>query len=251
MTEAVEQVSAFEQAPDVLAAVLTGSAAWGSPNPDGDLDILLITRNRRGVLYRYLIPEFAPVPRRTELGFLPEKIVSRHIGESYGTLISCRMIEQFKNCRVLFQKNGCADKLIESARRSDPGMIIIGKSVNEIRNLFDGLRATLEADLYAGAIFAARRIAGTVARLLLLARKRISVSKEKHEYRAVRKSLNSNEITQYEKLMNIHDTSEEKSRRTVERTIDLFRGIVESRSLSTELVTYEGIRSQPERAAVR
>lgn len=238
IAEAMTAAREYRDRGDVLAAILTGSAAWGRPNPDGDLDILLITRGSGHVYYRYLIPEFCPVARRTELGFIPLDRAEGRIDERYATTISCSMIEQLKHGRVLFEKHGRGELLIESSRRAEPGSLVVGELISSMA------RALRESQEQAGrgehrqAVFLSREAGRFAARILLLAREKTGVSKEKHEYRAIKAFLRPDEARRYEEALNIAGLTEQKARTAVERTADLLRWVLSTRSVSPGLAEY-------------
>ncbi len=239
LKEARESIQGVEKSADILAAILTGSAAWGKPNPDGDLDILLITQPRRGVVYHYLIPKFCPVQRRTELGYIPYATAVQNIRKGYGNQISCSLIEQLKNGRVLFQRGSQGDNLIESCRKVLPSKFIIGEFINDIRGALGEIRGNLDQSQSEEATLIIRRVAQLSARTLLLARERTGVAKEKHEYRAVRRCLNKGEAKEYEELMGVKGIAQEDARRIVERTIDLMKWVLQGWSISPDLVNYD------------
>jgi hypothetical protein len=240
LEEARESVRQVENQPDVLAAILTGSAAWGKPNPDGDLDILLISRNRNGVLYQYLIPAFCSVRRRTELGYIPVSAVNKNINDGYKTSISCNMIEQLKNGRVLFQKDGHGDKLIESCREVVPSRLEVGKLIGDIGKALKESEEHLEQGRLQDATLTLRRVAGLSVRALLLAREKTGIAKEKHEYRAVRKHMSEGEAASYEKLTGVGGATAPEARATTAKTIDLMKWVLQEHSLSPDLVKYNG-----------
>ena len=76
-------------------------------------------------------------------------------------------------------------------------------------------------------------------RVLLLARERTGIAKEKHEYRAVRRCLNKMETAEYERLLGIKGIGEKEARRTVENTIDFMKRFLQRWSISPDLVNYE------------
>ncbi|HUV37901.1 MAG TPA: hypothetical protein VMX58_13280 [Patescibacteria group bacterium] len=237
--EAKDSVRGLEGRDDIRAAILTGSAAWGKPNPDGDIDILLITRGGDGVCYRYLIPRFSPVRRRTEHGFIPRLIVEDNIEKAFGTRISCSMIEQLRNGRVLFQKEAEGDELVDRARGAVPGRFVIGAFIKDCKDALDELSVALGGNRRHEVVLAARRITRIAARALLLARDRTAVSKEKHEYRAVRRCFDARERGEYEALMGTADIEGEEARRVLDRSIEILRWVVEGKSVSTGLVRYD------------
>jgi hypothetical protein len=249
LREARDAVGSLAGDGDVLAAILTGSAAWGKPNPDGDIDILVIARGRRGVCYRYLVPKFCRVKRRTELGFIPIETVRQKIGEGYATLISCSLLEQLKNGYVLFQKGTEGDDLVASCRKARPGLMTVGTLITELGRAVRSMERRLDAGEHEGVILGARRAAQLSARTLLLARETVGVSKEKHEYRAVRRHLVEREAREYEELMEISSVAEEDARLTMARSVSLMKWVLERFSLSANLVDYERKRKTPGAAA--
>ncbi|MFZ5979855.1 MAG: nucleotidyltransferase domain-containing protein [Candidatus Zixiibacteriota bacterium] len=238
LKEAEEIVADFKKDPNILAVFLTGSAAWGIPNPDGDLDILLVTEKRKGVYYRYLIPKFCRVVRRTELGIIPREVVQKNIKRAYGDLLSSSTIEQFKNGRILFQKDDFGEQLIKACRDVTPGIFLIGKSINEIKKLLTNLLEKPENQEPGLAILIARRIMNMVTRLLLLVRDRRGVAKEKQEYRAVNKYFSVTERESYNKVMGIKNIDEEEAYTVVKKTITLLTGILLKRAISSKVVSY-------------
>jgi hypothetical protein len=250
LREACESVLRFGQRDDVLAAILTGSAAGGKPNPDGDLDILLITQGRGGVLYRYLIPGFCSVKRRTEMGYIPREAVVKNIEGRFETLISRSMIEQLKNGRVLFQKKGHGDALIESARRVVPGKLVVGKLVGDIAVLIREISQNLDRKRYEEAVLTVRQVARLAVQALLLARENTGVAKEKHEYRAVGRHLNRGEVEAYDGMMGVSGLTAGEARKAVGRAIDLVKWALEARSVSPALAEYYGEKREAEEKAV-
>jgi hypothetical protein len=244
LKEAKDSVQSFEKSEDVLAAILTGSAAWGKPNPDGDLDILLITEGRTGVLYRYLIPGFCGVKRRTEFGYIPYDIAARQVKKGYGSTISCNLIEQLKNGRILFQRDAKGDDLVKSSRDVFPNTFTIGKLINDIREALREIGENLDSNQLKEAILAMRRAVQISARVLLLGREKVGVAKEKHEYRAVRAYLKKLEAQEYRELMGIKGISGRDSRQTLGKSIALIRWVLQGCSISPHLVEY-GRRSEP------
>ncbi len=244
LREAQESIKGVEKESNILAAILTGSAAWGRPNPDGDLDILLITQPRRGVVYRYLIPKFCPVQRRTELGYIPYETAVQNIKKGYGNLISCSLIEQLKNGRVLFQRGSQGDDLTGSCQRVHPNKLIIGESINDIKEVLKAIRGNLDQSLSKEAILTIRRVIQLSARALLLARENTGVAKEKHEYRAVKRYLKKGEARKYEELMGVKGITQGDARRIVGRTIDLMKWLLQQWSISPELVNYDRKRKR-------
>lgn len=244
LAEATELAAGFKENPDILAAFLTGSAAWGKPNPDGDLDILLITKNNQGVFYRYLLPKFSQVPRRTEFGFLPMALVQEKIERAYGDAISCSTIEQFKNGRILFQKDDQGERVVRACRHSAPGRLLIGRKINDINGLIKKLKQALEEKQNQTVVLTARRIMSLSSRLLLLVRDRLGVAKEKQEYRAITKIFDKTESTSYETIMNIGDSDREKAYRAILDTIELVGGILSKRRVSDKIVRYNGFHRQ-------
>lgn len=239
LQEALESVRGLEGRREIVAAILTGSAAWGKPNPDGDLDILIVTDEGTGAVYRYILPGFCPVRRRIEHGMLPRRIVLEQIGKGYDGSVSGSMIEQFKHGRVLFQREREGEALIEAARLSQPRMVAIGARINEITLALAELGAKLERDRPAEVLRAARRIMRLVVRMLLLARESTGISKEKHEYRAVRRHLGTDEIEAYERAMDVSAVTVADARRAVAWCIGLLEWILEERSIRTEMVRHE------------
>ncbi len=238
-TEAIDSVRDLKERDDIRAAILTGSAAWGKPNPDGDLDILLITREGGGVYYRYLTPRFGCVKRRTEHGFIPRAVALSRIGEAFGSCISCSMIEQLKNGRVLFQKGTEGDELIERARNTAPGRFVIGTFITECVNAAGLLSREIGEGRYTAAVLTARRIVRIATRALLLARERTAISKEKHEYRAVQNHFGDRERGPYEELMDIGGIGQSEARAVLEESIEIMRWIIRGKSASIELVNYD------------
>lgn len=239
LEEAERSLAGVNEREDILAAVLTGSAAWGNPNPDGDIDILIFSSSARGVLYRYLIPRFCSVRRRTEHGFIPYEKAMENIQKGYLTLISCSLIEQLKNGRVLFQKDLLGDSLIESAKRAKPSPMEVGRLLNEIRDSLFSSKQSLCENRKAESILACRHAARSAVRALLLAREGVGVSKEKHEYRAVKKHLSDSEALSYRKLMDIETEDKESAFSTVKKAIELMQWILEGYSISPKLVEYD------------
>ncbi len=239
LKEAQESIKGVEKKEDILAAILTGSAAWGKPNPDGDLDILLITRGQRGVVYRYLLPRFCPVRRRTELGYIPYETTVQNIRKGYGNLISCSLIEQLKNGRVLFQRGSQGNDLIESCRKVPPSKFMIGEFINDIRGSLKEIKGNLDQSQSKEVTLIMRRVAQLSARTLLLAREKTGVAKEKHEYRAVRNYLNKGEVKEYEELVGIKGVVEGDARRIVEKTIALMKWALQGWSISPHLISYD------------
>lgn len=239
LQEAREAIRGLEENDSILAAILTGSAVWGKPNPDGDIDILLITRGQRGVRYRYLVPKFCPVKRRTELGCIPYETALQHIEKGYATLISCSLIEQLKNGRVLFQKGTQGDDLVALCRNARPSLMTVGALINELGEAVRLMEEALDLVQFEEAILMARRAAQLSVRGLLLAREKVGVSKEKHEYRAVRNHLAEREAGTYEKLMGIEGIVPESARRTLDQSIALMKWVLERFSLSPSLVNYD------------
>ena len=233
--ESTASVLQYRDRDDVLAAILTGSAAWGKPNPDGDLDILLIMRGRGDVLYRYLIPGFCPVARRTEIGFIPLDRALGRIEENHGTLISCSMIEQLKNGRVLFQKDGKGDLLVESSKRAAPGSLLVGRLIGDMAGSLGESEENTSRGRFREAVLASRQTARIAAKVLLLAREKTGVSKEKHEYRAVTRFLSQDERLSYEESTGINGTTEQTARETVEKTVNLLKWVLGTRSISPDL----------------
>ena len=239
LKEARESIRQVEKREDILAAILTGSAAWGKPNPDGDLDILLITKNHKSVFYHYLIPSFYPVQRRTELGYIPQEVVAKNIKKGFGSQISCSMIEQLKNGRVLFQKDAFGDKLIESCRSVFPGRLVIGESITDIGKVFRELEENLNQGRFKDSVFMVRRAARLLVQTLLLAREQTGVAKVKHEHRAVKKFLSKGEAESYEELTDVRDVVSKEAHRTVQKAINLMKWVIEEHSISSGLVNYE------------
>lgn len=239
LAEAAESVRGLGERDDIRAALLTGSAAWGKPNPDGDIDIILITERGDGVFYRYLIPRFSPVARRTEHGFIPRSIAEGHIDDAFGSRISSSMITQLGNGRVLFQKGSDGDELIERARAAAPGRFVIGTFITDCTEALDAINAGIDAARYRDVILSARRIARAAVRALLLARERTAVSKEKHEYRAVRRNCTETERATYEELMGTAHIDETAARRTLDGAVEIMRWVLAGKSVSTDLVDYD------------
>lgn len=237
--EAADSVRDLEEREDIRAAILTGSAAWGKPNPDGDIDIILITREGEGIFYRYLIPKFSPVKRRTEHGFIPRPIVENHIEEAFGSRISCSMIEQLRNGRVLFQKETEGDELVERSREAVPGRFVIGTFITDCTDALGALSTALDAGRYREVILSVRRVARIATRVLLLVRERTAVSKEKHEYRSVRLHFDEDERVEYEELMGAANVDDDEARRMLDGSIEIVRWVLEGKSVSTDLVNYE------------
>ncbi len=239
LQEAKGSISGVEEDSNILAAILTGSAAWGKPNPAGDLDILLIAHEQRGVVYRYLVPKFCPVPRRTELGYIPYRTAVEKIKEGHRNQLSCSLIEQLKHGRVLFQRGSQGDDLIDSCRRIQPSRLIIGELLNNIRGVLREIKWNIDQGHTKGATLAIRRMVQLSVRVLLLARERTGIAKEKHEYRAVRRCLNEMETAEYERLLGIKGIGEKEARRTVGSTIDFMKRFLQRWSISPDLVNYE------------
>lgn len=239
LAEAFDSVRDLEDRDDIRAAILTGSAAWGKPNPDGDLDILLISREGSGVCYRYLTPKFGGVKRRTEHGFIPRTVALNRIGEAFGSRISCSMIEQLKNGRVLFQRGTEGDELIERARDAAPGRFVIGTLIKECVNAAGLLSREIDENKYTAAILTARRIVRIATRALLLARERTAISKEKHEYKAVKHRLGDIERQWYEERMDIERIGRAEAHGILEESIEIMRWVLSGKSVSTDLVNYD------------
>lgn len=237
--EAKNLVREFEQRDDIRAAILTGSAAWGNPNPDGDLDILLIVKGENGVVFRYLLPIFCPVPRRSEFGFLPYDEIDANIEKAYGSKLSGSTIEQLKNGRVLFQNGSEGDRLIERCRQVRPAKAVVGKFINNIVKAYGGLRDTDDFGEEENHILLIRKVARLCAKCLLLARENTGVTKDKHELKMVRKFLGKEEKRNYEKLLGIIDINANNSRKAVKKTVDLIKWLLDKRSLSANLVKYD------------
>lgn len=239
LAEATASVSNLEGRDEIRAAILTGSAVWGKPNPEGDIDVLLITRGGDGVYYRYLIPRFTPVKRRTEHGFIPRPVVDTHIDEAFKSRISSRMIEQLRHGRVLFQKDGEGDELVNRSREAVPGSFVIGSFVTDCTSALDALDTLLSGARYDETVLAVRRATRIAVRALLLARERTAVSKEKHEYRAVRRHFDARERAEYEELMGTARIDHDEARRILDDSIEILRWVLAGKSVSTDLVDYE------------
>jgi hypothetical protein len=249
--EAREAVLRFANDDDILAAILIGSAAWGKPNPDGDIDILLITRGRTGVVYRYLIPGFCDVARRTELGYVPREVVLDSIKQGYRTVISCNLIEQLKNGKVLSQHDDQGDILIAAAQRVRPGGVVIGKTLHDLSAVVKQEERHIAQGRYEEATLMVSRIVRLAVQALLLAREGTGIAKEKHEYRAVRKHLNKYEVGAYEELMRVEGAGRSEGRRVLSGAIELIKWVLEGRNLSPKLVDYDGSKRGTEGNAVQ
>lgn len=241
LAEAAELAAGFEKDPNILAAFLTGSAAWGKPNPDGDLDVLLITRNSHGVFYRYLIPKFCRTPRRAEFGFIPLEVILGKINSAYADSISCSTIEQFKNGRILFQKDGQGDRIAQACRDAIPSKILIGKHINKINGLLSLHRQTLESGRHRTVLLTSRKIMSLTSRLLLLVRDHLGVAKEKQEFRAVNKIFGPAESASYEAAMSVANIDREKSNRVLAHAIALIGHMLLNKAVSDRIVSYNGI----------
>ncbi len=90
------------------------------------------------------------------------------------------------------------------------------------------------------AALAARRATRQAARVLLLVRERVGVSKEKHELRFVRKRLRERETAAYLRGMGAAEVTPEDADRALEGSIALVRRVLERFGLSPELVKYDG-----------
>ena len=240
LNEATDIVSGLADDPDILAAFLTGSAAWGKPNPDGDLDILLITGRNEGVFYKYLIPKFCRVPRRTELGYIPLAVVQEKIDRAYSDQISCQTIEQFKNGRILFQHEAWGDRIAEACRMVSPGKMLIGKSIAGLRDLYETLEGVLTEGQYDKAILASRRILSLATRLLLLARNHVGIAKEKQEFKAVLQTFADNEIESYRAVSDIKDIDQSSAFEVIETAIALISEVLSEQTISDRIVSYRG-----------
>jgi hypothetical protein len=242
LAEATELVAGLEKDPNILAAFLTGSAAWGKPNPDGDLDILLITGNNQGVFYRYLIPKFCRTPRRAEFGFIPLAVVMEKIGRAYGDPLSCSTIEQFKNGKILFQKEDRGDRIIRACRDVVPGKLLVGRNINMVSGLMGSLRQALELKQYRNVLLFSRKIMSLSARMLLLVRERLGVAKEKQEFRAVNRIFARTESGHYETVMAVNNVGREKSYLTLLKTMTLLGNILSGKAVSDRIVSYNGFQ---------
>lgn len=247
--EAAEAVKELTDDDNTLAAILTGSAAWGKPNPDGDLDIILITQNQAGAFYRYMLPTFCSVKRRTELGFIPYAQVTKSIQDGYRTRLGSEMLEQLKNGRVLFERDGAGENIIESCRAACPGAIVVGRSLGKIGSELDSL-ADLERDgPHRDTVLGTRRIAKLAARVLLLARDKTAVVKEKHELRAVRRQFSASYASTYESLMGMDGMTKEQAEATVRQAIALIQWVLKRHSVASDLAEYEMIDGQHPRSS--
>lgn len=242
LAEAMELVAGLEKNPNILAAFLTGSAAWGKPNPDGDLDILLITEDNHGVFYRYLIPKFCRTPRRAEFGFIPLAVVLEKIEGAYGDSLSCSTIEQFKNGKILFQMEDRGDRVVRACRDVVPGKLLIGRNINKISGLMGSLKQAFESKQYRNVLLLSRKIMSLSVRLLLLVRERLGVAKEKQEFRAVDRILEKTESGQYETVMMVKNADREKSYLTLLKTMTLLGNIISGKAVSDRIVSYNGFQ---------
>ena len=83
LAEAEILIQPLKDETNVLAAIITGSVAWGAVTELSDIDILLVVKEGEGIFYKYHIPRFAAVGRQTEFGYFPLDFLER---ESYHTL---------------------------------------------------------------------------------------------------------------------------------------------------------------------
>lgn len=217
MAEAMFFVDGLKKDKNVLAVILTGSAAWGNVTEKSDLDILAIVNDENGVRYRYMLPKYCEVKRRTEIGYFPLSFVDRAIKRGYGDVIPLRVREQLKNGRVLYQRERIGTDIIERCKNAGAAKSAIGFLMYKSKEMIKNAGIQIKNKDNATACIDARIAAELAARTFLLWEKNAYASKYKHLYRYLKKY--SNNLTVYEQIDDIKNIDSEQAKEAVENAI--------------------------------
>ena len=218
MDEAMFFVDDLKKDEKFLAVILTGSAAWGNVTEKSDLDILVIVNDENGVRYRYMLPKYCEVKRRTEIGYFPLSFVDQAIKRGYGNVISSRVTEQLKNGRMLYQRGCIGTDVIERCKNVEPTKSIIGALMHESKEMIkNAIIQMIKNKDNSTACINARISAELAARIFLLGKKNAYAPKHKHLYRYLKKY--SNNLTTYEQINDIKNIDSEHAKETVDNAI--------------------------------
>lgn len=223
--EAESVIKTLKEDKNVLAIILTGSAAWGDVTEKSDLDILAIVDDNKGVRYRYMLPSYCNIKRRTEIGCFPKVFVEEKIRKGHTDIISSRIIEQFRNGRILYEKNSVGTKIIEGCKKAKPPNTTIGNLIYKSKFYIKKSKEMLKNGSYAGAVLNARKSANATGRLLIFAKEHRFTPKHKHEYRYLKKY--SKELDVYDKIHNIDGVDETTANDVVNNALNYVKLVFE------------------------
>lgn len=215
-----------------LAALLTGSAAWGTLSARSDIDIIFVTGERGVVSYRYYLPELTGIPIRTEVGRIPLAHLERVLAAGYGDDISTGLREQIRNARVLLGDAKTAESLIARFRDLKPKKKLLGEYLFQAGEALAKARESLAAEGRTGssphrvaeAALALDAFSKNLWRLLLVAKHRVGVQKDKHEIKAAKSALGEADAAAYHVSRRISDLDKQSALaalRAAERVISI------------------------------
>jgi hypothetical protein len=192
---AIAEVEAARERP--LLALLTGSAAWGVVSERSDIDIIFITATPDVVSYRYYLPEMTGVEVRTEVGRVPLAYLEKVLATGYSDEITTGLREQLRNAQVLFGESQTAKQAVTRFSGLKPKARLLGEYLSRARAAFARAAEALPGTALLRALLALDEVSVNLWRLILVAKYRIGVQKDKHEIRAARGALGEHELSDY------------------------------------------------------
>jgi predicted nucleotidyltransferase len=188
-----------------LVALLTGSAAWGALSNRSDIDVIFVCSQSDGVSYRYYLPELTGVDTRTEIGRIPLAYLERVLKCGYSDEISTGLREQLRNARILLGDQDLGGRLIRGFAELKPKKKLLGNYMHQAGQARQKAGDALPAGRRVEFILSADDLARNLWRLILVAKHRVGVQKEKHEIRAARQELNQPDLVSYLRTRRIAD----------------------------------------------
>jgi hypothetical protein len=194
-----------------VVALLTGSAAWGTVSSRSDIDIIFLSRQTDIVSYRYYLPQLTGVSIRTEVGRIPLSYLENVLASGYSEEISTGLREQLKNARILFGNLSTGNDIMSRFRELKPKKRLLGEYLHQMRTALGRAKESLEMERAVECILALDDYARNLWRLLLVAKHRVGVQKDKHEIKAARHELDGARLGGYEVSRRIDSAGDESA----------------------------------------
>jgi predicted nucleotidyltransferase len=209
----IAEVEAKRQRP--IAALLTGSAAWGTISSRSDIDIIFISNESDAVSYRYYMPALTGISVRTEVGRIPLSYLRDILASGYSDEISTGVREQIRNARLLFGDSRLAGRLIEEFAELKPRKRLLGEYLFKAREALRKAREALSHGSRVSTMLELDEVSKNLWRLVLVSKHRTGVQKDKHELRAARSQLAESELKAYLRSKRMAGCDRQQAAKTV------------------------------------
>jgi predicted nucleotidyltransferase len=217
-------------------AVITGSVASGAISSRSDIDIIFASADQATVSYRYYMPEITGVAVRTEVGRIPVAYLEQVLKSGYADEISTGVREQLRAARVLLGDRQAAQEMISRFAQLKPKKKLLGEYLYQAKQALGRARAALAAGNVTESALALDRASKNIWRLLLVARHKVGVQKDKHEIRAARQELGAAELGEYLAARRIAGADEHEARARLGATQKMVSKTLELAGVDSKIV---------------